>query len=143
MRLVASSVPDEVDRFEAIDLLVQRAVLTRLVCRELLDRTEGKFSRWRTGSALGFLMQWINALPDSDQYQGASAGIDSMTVPGDCLHLVAEIRDGARVCDALVMLQSADTPSDVMNDMMCLEKELEKFWRKHSSPALPPPLHSL
>lgn len=143
MQLIASSKPGEVDRYAAIDLLVQRSVLTRLVCRELVDRTDGEFSRWRTGSALRFLLQWLEKLPGCEEYHGASYGIDSMSVPDDCLHLLEEIRDGARVCDALAMLQSADTQSDYMNDMMHIDEALEIYWHKHGSPALPPPLHSL
>jgi hypothetical protein len=138
MRLVASSNPGDVDRFEAINLLVQRAILTRNVCRELIDRSDGKFCRWRTDSALGFLMQWIGLLIQREEVYFASDGIDLMTVPDDCYHLVEEIRDGARVCDALAMLQSADTQSDVMNDMMRIEEELDNYWRKHASAAQPP-----
>ena len=37
MRLVASSNPDDVGRDQALHLLTERAVLTRAVCRELMD----------------------------------------------------------------------------------------------------------
>lgn len=141
MRLVASSNPNEVDRFEAIDLLVQRAVLTRLVCRELSDRTDERFSRWRTDRSLNFLMQWINSSLEPGDYFKPSFGIDAMSAPDDCLHLIDEIRDGARVCDALAMLQTADTESDVMNDMMNIEEQLRIYWQKHGNAALPPALH--
>ena len=147
MRLVASSNPNEVDRFEAIDLLVQRAVLTRLVCRELMislelkNRTGEGFSRWRTDCSLSFLMQWIKSSLEPDEYFRPSFGIDAMTVPNDCLHLIDEIRDGARVCEALAMLQTADTASDVMNDMMDIEK-LKIYWERHGTAAMPPALHS-
>ena len=141
MELVASSTPGEVERFAAINALVQRSVLTRLVCQELSTRTsDGEFSRWRTDIALGFLMHWITSLPGSGEYFQASFGIDSMTVPDDCVHLIEEIRDGAKVCDDLLMLQSADTASDVYNDMMRIEKGLEVYWRKYQSPAWPPSL---
>lgn len=143
MRLVASSNPNEVDRFEAIDLLVQRAVLTRLVCRELMNRTDERFSRWRTDCSLSFLMQWIKSSLEPDEYFRPSFGIDAMTVPDDCLHLIDEIRDGARVCEALAMLQTADTASDVMNDMMNIEKQLNIYWQRHGTAAMPPALHAL
>mgnify|MGYP003488483151 CR=1 FL=1 len=143
MRLVASSNPNKVDRFEAIDLLVQRAILTRLVCRELMNRTDEGFSRWRTDCSLSFLMQWIKSSLEPGEYFSPSFGIDAMTVPDDCLHLIDEIRDGARVCEALAMLQTADTASDVMNDMMNIEKQLNIYWQRHGTAAMPPALHSL
>lgn len=141
MELAASSALGEVDRYAAINMLLQRAVLTRLVCQELITKnSDGEFCGWRANIALGFLMQWIKSLPGSGQYFHASFGIDSMTVPEDCLHLIDEIRDGAEVCDSLLMLQSADTASDVVNDLMHIEEGLEVYWRKHQSPAWPPPL---
>ena len=139
MKLVASSNPSDVDRCEAIGLLVQRAVLTRMVCQELIDRTNNEFNcRWRADTALGFLMEWISLLTGSEEVFSATDGIDLMSIPDDCLHLIDEIRDGARVCDALAMFQSADTKSDVMNDTIHLKKQLNTYWKKHSSVALPP-----
>lgn len=143
MRLVTSSDPSEVDRFEAIDLLVQRAVLTRLVCRELVERRDGKFSRWRTDIALRFLMQWISSLPGPEKFLHPWSRLDTMLAPNDCLHLVDEIRDGARVCDALTLLQCADTDSDAESDLVNLEKALNDYWEKHSIAAFPPPLRPL
>jgi hypothetical protein len=140
MRLVASSNPDDVDRFEAIDLLVQRAVLTRMVCRELAELPDGRFSRWRASTAHGFLMSWISSLPGYEGYPKASFDIDAMAVPDDCTQLLEEIRDGARVCEALAMLQSADTASDFDNDMRYLKEALDAYWQQHPSAAQPPPV---
>lgn len=144
MELVASSTPGEVDRYAAIQALVQRSVLTRLVCQSLIETdVEGQFCGWRANTALAFLMWWVESLPGSEEYFQPSCGIDSMAVPDDCLHLIEEIRDGARVCDALLMLQSADTESDVTNDIVRIEKELKVYWKKHQSPTWPPSLRQV
>jgi hypothetical protein len=135
MRLVASSIPGEVERSAAIDALIERAVLTRMVCRELRERVDGRFSRRRTYAALGFLMWWINSLPGATKAFRASDNIDSMIVPKGCGNLLEEIRDGSKVCDALAMLQSADTESDVRNDMRIIEMELKAYWEKHGTAA--------
>lgn len=140
MQLVASSNPSEVDRFQAIDLLVQRSVLTRLVCSELADRTDGRVNRWRADTALQFLVLWIASLPGSDPYPYPTSGIETMIVPDDCGALADEIRDGALVCDAFAMLQTADTDSDWDSDMMRLDEALAAYMKKHSTPALPPAL---
>jgi hypothetical protein len=44
LRLVASSDPSAVDRDNAVHLLVERAILTRMVCHELL--TQDPNSPW-------------------------------------------------------------------------------------------------
>ena len=45
MKMVHSSVPGAVERDQAIRLLTERATLTRMVCRELLDSDIGKPDR--------------------------------------------------------------------------------------------------
>lgn len=137
MKLVASSDPSEVPRFEARQLLLQRAVLTRMVCRELMDKPEAKLSRSsRADAALGFLMEWIYSQPQCSNFPRPSSGIDSMIVPDGCSELQEEIRDGAAVCDALIMLDSADTDSDWQSDMSRIEEALENYWSKHNSPSI-------
>lgn len=142
MKLVASSNPSLVDRFEAIGLLTQRSVLTRLVCSELANRTDGRVNRWRADTALSFLVTWIASLPDSGSYPRPSSGIETMIVPDDCGALADEIRDGALVCDALAMLQTADTDSEWRSDMTQLDEALAAYMEKHPTPALPPALRS-
>jgi hypothetical protein len=137
MRLVASSDPSEVFRFEARQLLLRRAVLTRMVCRELIEKPEAKRCRSsRADAALDLLMAWINSQPQCPISPRPSSGIDSMVVPDGCAELLEEIRDGAAVCDALTWLDSADTVSDSEADMSRIERALESYWNKHNSPKI-------
>jgi hypothetical protein len=53
-RLVNSSKPGEVERDQAVRLLTERAVLTRALCRELLE-SDGSFSDRRSSTALVLL----------------------------------------------------------------------------------------
>jgi hypothetical protein len=138
MRLVASSDPSAVSRFEARELLLQRAVLTRMVCRELIEKPEAKRClSSRADAALGFLMGWIYSQPRCPSDPSPSYGIDSMVVPDGCSELLEEIRDGSAACDALTGLRSADNDSEWDSDMSRIEGALEIYWNKHSSPTIP------
>jgi hypothetical protein len=137
MRLVASSDPSEVSRFEARQLLLQRAVLTRMVCRELFEKPGPKRCRSsRADAALDLLMGWIYSQPQCPISPRPSSGIDSMVVPDGCSELLEEIRNGAAVCDALTWLDSADTDSEWESDMSRIEAALESYWNKHNSPTI-------
>ena len=142
MKLVASSDSKLVDRHDAIRILTERAVLTRAVCRELLD-AKRHFVGWRTLSSHGFLMAWIEKnFPVShtfDRY--AKDGLDSMVVPRDCGALMQEIREGAKVCDALFRLTTADSSDEEESDRQILSENLERYWATHGTPVIPPPLH--
>lgn len=59
-----------------------------------------------------------------------------MIVPDDCLNLLEEIREGSRVCNALIMSHSGDT-ADIFSDTVRIEKSLENYWGRHGSPAIP------
>ena len=66
MRLIASSNPDDVGRDQALHLLTQRAVLTRSVCRELLD-LGGVFNGMRPLAALALLSRWVkDTFPETE-----------------------------------------------------------------------------
>jgi hypothetical protein len=132
-RLIASSNPGEVDRDEAIYLLTERALLTRMVCQELLG-AQGDFFTRRPRAALGMLLTWIlKHFPESVAIEPhARDGIDAMTVPDDCQQLLQEIHDGASVCEALFMLTTADTSSEVEHDQKQLREALEKYQSNHT-----------
>ena len=137
MRLVASSDPSAVSRFEARERLLQRAVLTRAVCRELLDKPEAKLCRSsRASVAMDLLMGWIYSQAQCPVLPSPSSGIDAMVVPEDCAELLEEIRDGAVVCEAHMMLDSADIDSDWQSDMSKIEAALKSYWSKHNSPTI-------
>lgn len=140
MKLAASSLPGDMDRYTAIDRLIQRAVLTRMVCQELLERPVAPFNRGRVDGALGFLMTWLNSFPETIHSSRASDGIDAMAVPDDCRQLWEEIRDGSKVCDGLLMLQSADSDSDYQSDVARIVQALAVYQEKHQLAVCPPPL---
>jgi hypothetical protein len=133
MRLMASSNPDDVDRDKALHLLTERAVLTRAVCRELLD-SGGVFNGRRPFAALALLSQWVDAtfFPQDDVPSlSAVGGLDDMVVPEDCEDLMREIRDGAEVCDLLILHKYGDT-CDYDSDREAIAKSLDAYWKAHA-----------
>jgi hypothetical protein len=139
MRLVASSNPDAVTRDQALHLLTERAVLTRAVCRELLDSV-GDFGGRRPRTALTLLLGWVKGtFPESDSIEPyAREGLDAMVVPEDCEDLLREIEDGAEVCEALFMLTTADNAFEVENDTRKIAKSLDAYWEAHGQIVNPP-----
>ena len=132
MRLVASSNPDDVGRDQALHLLTQRAVLTRSVCRELLD-SGGVFNGMRPLTALALLSRWVkNTFPETEPLGLAVwDGLNDMVVPEGCEDLLREIQDGAEVCDRLVMLNYGDT-CDVESDKEAIAKGRDAYWKAHA-----------
>jgi hypothetical protein len=134
MSLVESSTPG-MDRDRAIRLLTERAVLTRAFCREVTEAGDG-LGDPRQCIALSLLLRWIvENLPESLQYRAASGnlcqdaprashGIDLMVVPGGCEGVLREIRDGAQVGDALLMLMTADNPIQARGDEAVIRERL-------------------
>jgi hypothetical protein len=143
MGLVGSSFPGDVERDNSARLLAERAVLTRAICRELLEVSR-RLSDRRPCVALSFLLSWIQEnMPESLQIQAAagnvyqreprpSDGIDQMVVPEGCGELLQEIRDGAQVGDALSMLLTADNQLQVEGDEAVIRERLATYWSNHS-----------
>lgn len=142
-RLVQSSQPGRAERDHAVRLLTERAVLTRALCRELLD-SDGHFNNRRTGTALSWLLGWVGqSLPNSVRVEPhPSDGIDTMTVPEDCMELLREIQDGAQVGDAFFMLLTADNSLQSDGDKKRLSERLEVYWTNHLRVAPAPSLYS-
>jgi hypothetical protein len=140
-RLVNSSKPGEVERDQAVRFLTDRAVLTRALCRELLESHE-RFSDRRSGTALSLLLRWVaQNLPESIRVEAhPSDGIDSMAVPDECRELFREIQDGAQVGEALFMLSTADNIIQADGDRARLRKRLDDYWTNHASAAPAPSL---
>ena len=138
-RLVKSSKPGEVERDHAVRLLTARAVLTRALCRELLD-ADGRFSDRRPSTALFLLLQWVaQNLPESVWVEPHPAGgIDAMIVPADCQELLREIYDGAQVGESLFMLLTADNSLQADGDRATLRKRLDTYWANHPAAAPAP-----
>lgn len=127
MRMVRSSVPGATDRDHAIRLLNSRAVLTRMVCRELKDgAVQGDDLRPQT--ALFILLRWISDnLPGSVRVEPrADDGIDQMIVPDGYADLV-----GAQVGKAQFMLLTADNRIQQESDRENLKRALAVYWAEH------------
>jgi hypothetical protein len=142
-RLVQSSKPGQVERDHAIRLLTERAVLTRALCRELLD-SDGVFNTRRAGTVLSWLLNWVSySVPDSIRVEPhASDGLDSMVVPENCGELLQEIKDGARVCDDFFMLLTADNSIQSEGDRARIRKSLDAYWIEHEHAAQAPSVYS-
>ena len=135
MRLVRSSIPGAVERDQAIVLLTERAVLTRMVCHELRDADIDGNCR-RPQIALFQLLRWVNEnLGEFVRIEArADDGIDQMVVPAGCEQLVVEIRAGAQVCRALFMLSTADNSTQAEGDRAVIRKRLAAYWSQHPLP---------
>jgi hypothetical protein len=135
MRLVHSSVPGAVERDQAIRLLTERATLTRMVCRELLDSYIDKPDQ-RPQTALFQLLRWVDE--NMGEYVHVSAraddGIEQMVVPDGYQGLFAEIGAGAKVCNALFMLMTADTGLQEQHDRAIIRDRLASYWAQYRLP---------
>lgn len=142
LRLVESSNPGDVDRDTAVRLLAQRAVLTRAVCRELQECSD--FAGRRPTTALSLLLQWVwqNFAESVRVEPHASDGLDKMIVPENCQELMQEIRAGAEVAEALFMLTTADTMSQLRGDEEVIRDRLSAYWAKHGTAVVAPSVFS-
>ena len=120
-----SSEPGEVDRDTAMWLLQSRAVLTSAVCNEL-EYAVDVFDR-RPLIALGLLRVWIRD-ELGFEHGGPSDGLSEMVVPEAGRMLMAEIAYGAKVCDCLGMLRTADNEDEVKSDAAELSTAMSQ-WR--------------
>jgi hypothetical protein len=141
MRLVESSVPGAVERDTALHLLSQRAVLTRMLCRELAE-AKGRLPDRRVSSALSMLLSWItqnfpesiwSPLPsDGREHPRPSDGLDQMAVSDEGRGLLEEVREGTRVGEALFMVMTTDSSTTV------LQERLDTYWAKRAVAIRPP-----
>jgi hypothetical protein len=135
MKLVHSSEAGAVERDAAIGMLVDRAVLTRMVCIELRDG-DGGFAHRRSRRALYQLLHWITHHQAAWVHgePGAGDGIDHMVVPDGYQPLLEEIKAGAKVCYALFRLFTADTGLQAESDRTAIKKQLDSYWQNHVMP---------
>jgi hypothetical protein len=136
MRLVRSSEVGAVERDQAIRLLVERATMTRMVCRELLESDIHTADR-RPQTALWLLLRWISE-NQSEHVRfepRAKDGLEQMIVPAGFEALWREIEVGADVCDALFMLFTADNSLQAEGDLARIQKRLAAYWERHQQPA--------
>ncbi len=126
MRLVASSNPGAVERDRAWWLLRERVVLTTAVCHEL-QRTNGGYTDLRARAALGVLRRWVGERYERKVETHPGDGLDGMLVPEGAEELMAELRAGTEICEALAMLWTADTRRELEGDSAHIRHLLEKY----------------
>lgn len=131
MRLVRSSVPGAVERDETIRLLSERAVLTRMVCRELMDSADP--ADRRPHAALFVLLSWIaaNRAESSPIEAQANEGLDRIIPPEGYADLLAEIKAGAEVCRTLFLLFTADNRLQAAQDRDAIQTRLSNYWTQY------------
>jgi hypothetical protein len=136
-RIIQSSEPGAVERDRAIWLLIERAVLTRLVCRELAETT--KRTGRRPVTALDLLLGWVNQHFSSFVHVEPHArdGLEAMAVPEGCEDLYQEIVAGTEVCEALFMAMTADSPNFQTRDLKRLDALLKHYLDAHGELATP------
>lgn len=124
-----------VDRDNAIQLLGERAVLTRAVCLELRE-SQNELAGRRPCAALSLLCRWIMAnCKESVRVEpNCVDGIEAMAVPKGYEALLEEIREGSCVGDAFCMLLTADTPTQQQGDEQRLLDRLQAYFSKYPSP---------
>ena len=139
IRLVHSSVPGAVERDAALSLLSERAILTRMLCRELAE-AKGRLPDRRASTALSILLSWIaQNFPESVRVEPhPSDGLDRMAIPEEGQHLLAEVRAGAQVGEAFFMFMTADNSIAFEQDKAVLRERLENYWAKHAVAVRPP-----
>jgi hypothetical protein len=128
-----------VERDAALRLLSERAVLTRMLCRELAE-AKGRLPDRRASTALSILLSWIaENFPESVRISPhPSDGLDQMAVAEEGRGLFAEVRAGAQVGEAFFMFTTADNSIAFEQDKAVLRERLESYWAKHAVAVRPP-----
>ena len=126
MRLVASSDPGAVDRWEAHRLLEERVVLAAAVVREL-QRSDGEYTSSRCRAALDLLRRWVGERYEADVETHAGDGLTQMTVPDGDEDLMAELAAATEVGEALAMAWTADTRRELEGDEAVIRRLLERY----------------
>jgi hypothetical protein len=85
-----------------------RAVLTRILCRELVE-AQGDLPDRRVSTALSILLSWIAQHFPESREPYPSDGLDQMAVTEERQSLLAEVRDETQVGQAFFMLMTADS----------------------------------
>ena len=126
MRLIGSSDPEAVDRWEAGSLLDDRVVLAAAVVREL-QRSVGDYSSNRCRAALDLLRRWVGQRYEAHVETHARDGLATMVVPEGYDQVKAELDAATEVCEALAMLWTADTQREFDGDSAHIRKLLTAY----------------
>lgn len=128
LRLVSSSNPDDVTRFNVRAHYLQRLVLTVAVCREL-ERAPDNHVGGRPGAALELLAAWMRdayRLPNERDVPFAH-GLGDDKLVDYANDLRRELQVSTRVCEALAMLYTADNQSEFDSDTDRLKRSLKSY----------------
>jgi hypothetical protein len=128
-----------VARDAALRLLSERAVLNRMLCRELIE-ANGHWPDRRSSTALSILLKWVaENFPDSIRVEPRPAdGLDQMIVSEEAQILLAEVRAGAQVGEAFFMLMAADNSIQSEHDKAILRERLANYSEHHAVAIRPP-----
>ena len=126
MRLVASSDPGAVERWNTGRLLEERVVLAGAVVGEL-QRCNGRYAAGRPAAALALLRRWVGERYEADVETHPSDSLGTMLVPDGYEDVMAELAAATEVCEALAMLQTADTRNEFEGDSARIRWLLEQY----------------
>ncbi|MGB3356838.1 MAG: hypothetical protein WBB00_29245 [Mycobacterium sp.] len=128
LRLVKSSNPDDVSRFEVRAHYTQRLVLTASLAQEL-NRDTQKLVNPRIGAAFELLAWWMRSVYDAaDGDIKYTHGLDDPKLSEFAGDLAQELRAGAAVCEALTMLYTADKDWEYEGDAERLRASLRSYF---------------
>lgn len=132
LRLVESSNPDDVTRFQVRAHYEQRLVLVASACREL-QRSPGAMVGGRPGAALRLLAWWLRAvydLPEGDVNYWH--GLDDARLADHAADMKEELSLGSSVCGALAYAYTADHDYEFERDAERVRELLDEYLAKYS-----------
>jgi hypothetical protein len=126
-KLVESSDPDEVSRFQVRAHYEQRLVLIASVCREL-QRSPEHISGGRVRAALQMLAWWMRSVYDLPQGDvNYWHGLDDPRLIEFAADLKDELALGSSVCGALAYAYTADHGYEFDRDAQAVRVKLDKY----------------
>ncbi len=130
LRLVDSSEPNAVTRFNVQAHYTQRLVLSSAVCHELKHAAGEIVGRPRAAlELLGWWMRSVYDLPKNRDVNYAH-GLDDPLLTKYASDVKGELVAGARVCAALAMAFTADKEWELESDMRDIRNVLDAFLRQ-------------
>ncbi len=131
MRLVESSNPEQVVRYNVRSHYAQRLVLVAALCRELHRHPDDPVSD-RPQAALNVLSQWMVEAYDLPSGRGIDYkhGLDDPRLAKYASDMQRELELGTKVCEAYFMLFTADTQYDYDSDQASIRRWLTAYMAK-------------
>lgn len=128
MRLIESTDPEQVIRYNVRAHYTQRLVLVAAACREL-QRDPQSAAVGRPQAALALLDTWMRDAYDLPAGRDIPYrhGLDDPRLAKYASDLQRELELGTTVCEAHFRLFTADTESDYRNDLAGIRAHLETY----------------